>query len=98
MNITTSNAYESIFLVSSPLLRSYNSREMNKPLWLAIPFRVPQGRVLEKCFLLAYEPVPGESSVVPSGVLTDSEGNPEEILATLGFLDGTDFPRKTKYK
>ena len=71
---------------------------MNKPLRLAIPFRVPRGGVLKEGFLLAYEPVPGESSVVPSAVLTKSEGNPEEILATLGFLDGIDFPKETKYK
>jgi len=53
---------------------------------------------LKEGFLLAYEPVPGESSVVPSDVLTKSEGNPEEILATLGFPDGLEFPGKTKNK
>ena len=72
---------------------------MIKPLWLPNLFRVPQDGVLEEGLLLAYEPVPGESSVVPSGLcLIESEGNPEEILATLGFRDGTEFPRETKYK
>ena len=40
-------------------------------------------------WLLVFEPVPVKSSVVPSGLLlTESEGNPGEIDATLGFLDG----------
>jgi len=71
---------------------------MNKPLWLAIPFRVPLDGVLEDGLSLAYEPVPVKSSVVPSGLyLTKSEANPGETFATLGFLDGIDFPRETKY-
>jgi len=71
---------------------------MNKPLWLAIPFRVPLDGVLEDGLSLAYEPVPVKSSVVPSGLyLTKSEANPGEMFATLGFLDGIDFPRETKY-
>ena len=69
---------------------------MNKPLLLAIPFRVPQDGVLEDCFPLAYEPVPVKSSVIPSGLcLTESEGNPGETFATLGFLDGREFPTET---
>ena len=69
---------------------------MNKPsLRLAIPFRVPRDGVLEDGLSLAYEPVPVKSSVVPSGLcLTESEGNPEEIVASLGYLDGIgkEFP------
>jgi len=77
----------------------YNSHEMNKPLWLAIPFRVPLDGVLEDGLSLAYEPVPVKSSVVPSGLcLTESEANPGEIFASSGFLDGIDFPSKTKYQ
>jgi len=72
---------------------------MDKPLWLAISFMVPQDGVLEDGLSLAYEPIPGESSVVPSGLcLTESEGSPGETSATLGFLDGGEFPRETKYK
>jgi len=44
---------------------------------------------------LAYEPASLKSPVVPSGLsLTDSEGNPGEIFATLGIVDGREFPRK----
>ena len=72
---------------------------MNKPLLLAIPFRVPLDGELEDSLSLAYEPVPVRSSVVPSGLnLTESEANLGEIFATLGFLDGIDFPRETKYR
>ena len=70
---------------------------MNKPLRLAIPLRVPQDGVLEDGLSLAYEPVPVKSSVVPSALcLTESEGNPGEIFATLGFLDGREFPMEKK--
>ena len=68
---------------------------MSKPLWLAIPFRVPQDGVLEDGWSLAYEPV--VSSVVPSDLRsTESEGNPEEIVAALGFLDGIEFPMEKR--
>jgi len=70
---------------------------MNKPLRLAIPFWVTPDGVLEDVSSLAYEPVPVKSSVVPSVLcLTDTEENPREIFATLGFLDGKEFPRKEK--
>jgi len=37
--------------------------------------------------------------MVPSGLcLKESEGNPGDRFATLGFQDGIDFPRETKYK
>ena len=72
---------------------------MNKPLRLAIPFWVTPDGVLEDGLSLAYEPVPVKSSVISSGLsLTDSKGNPGEIFATLGFLDGREFPRKQKFK
>ena len=88
-----------IFLVSSRFVRVTfflsNSHEINKPLRLAIPFWVSPDGVLEDGLLLAYEPVPVKSSVIPSGLcLTDSEGNPGDMFATLGFLDGREFPRK----
>ena len=70
---------------------------MNIPLRLAIPFWVSPDGVLEDGLSLAYEPVPVKSSVVPSALsITDSEGNPGDIYATLGFLDGRKFPRKQK--
>ena len=72
---------------------------MHTPLWLAVPFWVPQDGVLEDGLSLAYEPLPVKSSVVTSGLsLTESEGNPGERFDTLGFLDGIDIPRETKYK
>ena len=75
----------------------YNSREISKPLRLSIPFRAPQDGVLEEGLSLAYEPVPVKSSVAPSGLcLTESEGNPEEIVSALGFLDGIEFPTKKR--
>ena len=62
---------------------------------MAIPFWVTPDGVLEDGLSLAYEPVPVKSSVVSSLLrLTDTEGNPGEIFATLGFLDGREFPRK----
>ena len=70
---------------------------MNKPLRLTIPFWVSPDGVLEDGLSLAYEPVPVKSSVVPSGLcLTESEGNPGDMFATLGFLDVRKFPRKQK--
>ena len=70
---------------------------MSKPLRLAIPFRVPHDGVLEDGLSSAYEPVPVKSSVAPSGLcLTESEGNPGEILSALGFLDGIEFPMKKR--
>ena len=78
-------------------LQTYNAHEMNKPLRLAIPFRVPQDGVLEEGSSLACESVPVESSVVTSGLcLTESEGNLEERVAALGFLDGIEFPMEKK--
>ena len=66
---------------------------MNKPLRLAIPFRAPQDGALEDGWSLAYVPVPVKSSVAPSGQRSaESEGNPEEIVAALGFPDGMEFP------
>ena len=66
---------------------------MSEPLWLAIPFRVPRDGILEDDLSLAYEPVPVVSSVSPSGLCsTESEGNPGELSAALGFLDGIEFP------
>ena len=48
---------------------------------------------------MVFEPVPVKSSAVPSSLfLTESEGNPGEIVATLGFLDGREFPKKSKQK
>ena len=70
---------------------------MNKPLRLAIPSRAPQDGVLDDGCLLAYEPVPVKSSVVPSGLCSaESEENPEEIVAALGFPDGIEFPVERK--
>ena len=70
---------------------------MSQPLRLSIPFRVPRDGVLEDGLSLAYEPVPVKSSVVPSGLsLAESEGNPEEIVAAWGFLDGIEFPVEIK--
>ena len=64
---------------------------------MAIPFWETPDGVLEDGLSLAYEPVPVKSSVVPSVLrLTDTAGNPGEIFATLGFLDGREFPRKEK--
>ena len=64
---------------------------------LAISFRLHEDGVLEGGVSLAYEPVPVKSLVVPSGLcLTESEGNPGEIVATLGFLDGIEFPLEIK--
>ena len=78
-------------------MQTYNSREMSKPLSLAIPFRVLKDGLLEDGLSLAYEPVPVKSSVVPSGLfLTESECNPEEIVAALGCLDGPEFPMEKK--
>jgi len=72
---------------------------MHTPLRLAVRFWVPKDGLLEKGLSLAYEPVPVKSSTVPSGLcLTESEGNPGERFDTLGFRDGIDFPRETKYK
>ena len=69
---------------------------MSKPLRLAIPFRLPQDGVLVG-LSLAYEPVPVKSFVAPSGLcLTESEGNPEEIVPALGFSDGIEFPMEKK--
>ena len=66
--------------------------KMSKPLRLDIQFKV-----LEEGLSLAYEPVPVKSSVVPSGLCsTESEGNPGEIFAALGFLDGIEFPLEKK--
>ena len=70
---------------------------MSKPLRLAIPFRVPHDGVLEDGLSSAYEPVPVKSSVAPSGLcLTESEGNPGEIVSALGFPDGIEFPMGKK--
>ena len=70
---------------------------MSKPLWLAIPFRVPRDGVLEDGLALVYEPVPVVSSVSPSSLCsTESEGNPGELFAALGFLDGIEFPLEKK--
>ena len=70
---------------------------MNKPLRLAIPFRVPRDGVLEDGLALVYEPVPVVSSVSPSSLCsTESEGNPGELFAALGFLDGIEFPMEKK--
>ena len=70
---------------------------MNKPLRLTIPFWVSPDGVLEDGLSLTYEPASLKSSVVSSGLcLTDSEGNPGEIFATLGFVDGREIPRKQK--
>jgi len=59
-------------------------------------FNSPQDGVLEGCLpLTAYESVPVKSSVVPLGLcLTEPEANPGDVYATLGFLDGREFPRK----
>ena len=70
---------------------------MNKPLRLTILSWVPQVLVLDDGLSLAYEPVPVKSSLVTSGLsLTESEANPGDIYATLGFLDGREFPKKQK--
>ena len=64
---------------------------------LAIPFRLSEDGVLEGGVSLAYKPVPVKSPVVPSGLcLTESEGNPDEIVATLGFLDDIELPFEKK--
>ena len=88
------SAYQSIIVDNCiRAVRTYKSHEMNKPLRLAIPFRVPRDGVLEDGLALVYEPVPVVSSVSPSGLCsTESEGNPGEIFAALGFLDGIEFP------
>ena len=66
---------------------------MSKPLRSAIPFRAPQDGVVEDGLSSAYEPNPVKSSVVHSGLrLAVCEGNPEEIVAALGFPDGIEFP------
>ena len=92
------SAYQSIIVDNCiRAVRTYKSHEMNKPLRLAIPFRVPRDGVLEDGLSLAYEPVPVKSSVVPSGLCsTECEGNPGEIFAALGFLDGIEFPIEKK--
>ena len=70
---------------------------MSKPLPSIIPFRVPQDGVLEDGLSLAYKPNPVKSSVAPSGLCSaESEGNPKEIVAALGFLDGIEFPVKKR--
>ena len=73
---------------------------MSKPLRSAIPFRAPHDEVLKDGLSSAYKPNPVKSSVAPSGLcLTESEGNPEEVVAALGFPDGIEFPveKKDKY-
>ena len=60
----------------------------------------PLDGVLEDGWSLAYEANPVKSFVVPSGLCsTESKGNPEEIVAALGFPDGIEFPveKKDKY-
>ena len=70
---------------------------MSKPLRLSIRFRVPQDGALEDGWSLAYEPDLVVSSVVPSGLCsTESEGNPEELVAALGYFDGIEFPLEKK--
>ena len=70
---------------------------MSKPLRLAIPFREPRDGVLEVRFSLAYGPVPIVSSVSLSGLFsTEFEGNPGKLFATLGLLDGIEFPMEKK--
>ena len=70
---------------------------MSKPLRSAIPFRAPQDGVLKDGLSSAYEPNPVKSSAAPSGLCsTESEGNPEEVVAALGFPDGIEFPAKKK--
>ena len=70
---------------------------MSKPLRSAIPFRAPQDGVLEDGSSSAYEPNPVKSSPTPSGLCsTESEGNPKEIVAVLGFPDGIEFPVEKK--
>ena len=70
---------------------------MSKPLRSTIPFRAPHDGVLEDGLSSAYEPNPVKSSVAPSGLRSaESEGNPEEIVAALGFPDGIEFPVKRK--
>ena len=70
---------------------------MSQPFRLAIPFRAPHDGVLEDCLSSAYEPNPVISSVAPSGLCsTESEGNPEKVVAALGFPDGIEFPVEKK--
>ena len=66
---------------------------MNKPLWLAISFWVPWDGVLEDG-LESLEGTQDDFTVIRSCSLisTVSEGNPGEIFAPLGFLDGIEFP------
>ena len=73
---------------------------MSKPFRVSISFRAPQDAVLEDGLSSAYKPNPVRSSVVPSGLSsTESAGNPEKIVAALGFPDGIEFPveKKDKY-
>ena len=70
---------------------------MSKPFRLAIPFRAPHDRVLEDGLSSAYKPNSVKSFVAPSGLCsTESEGNPEEVMAALGFPDGIEFPVEKK--
>ena len=70
---------------------------MSKPLRLSIPFMAPRDGVLEDGWSLAYEPNPVKSFVVSSGLCsTESNGNPEEMVAALGFPDGIEFPGKKR--
>ena len=63
----------------------------------AIPFRAPQDGVLEDGLSSAYKPNPVKSSVALSGLCSaESEGNPKEIVAALGFSDGIEFPVKKR--
>ena len=60
---------------------------------------MPDDGVSEDGLSLAYEPVPVKSSVPPSGLCSiESEGNPGEIFAALGFLDGIEFPMEKDKK
>ena len=70
---------------------------MSQPFRLAIPFRAPHDRVLEDGLSSAYKPNPVKSSVALSGLCSaESEGNPKEIVAALGFPDGREFPGERK--
>ena len=70
----------------------FKSGEENKSLFVIL-FWVPLDRGLQEGLPLPYEPVPVKSSAVPSGLfLTESEGNPGEIFAVLGSLDGVELP------
>ena len=70
---------------------------MSKPLRSTIPFRAPHDGILEDGLSSAYEPNPVKKSAAPSGLCsTESEGNPAEIVAALGFPDGIELPVKRK--